>query len=367
MNTDFDPIKEFSGGSLSSVYALDEKIIKSYKGGIYRGYQKLLHEQQWLNNLPIELHEKHPNFFPRVLNVIDSPESKTIEVHLSRVNRLSLTKLILSGKIDEIATERNLSVALTMLTKNLYPIRSGNINSTSIYEIFHSSRIAYSKYHLINEKYFKPFFCDDKIVVNNIVCPSINTVLDVCFSRSSNLFSDASLCAFHGNFHLDNILVNNNSDFSNESITFIDPRGDPIGPPHYDFSKLLFSLEGYYDEINYGGFEVKSSQKIKYTHIELKINPTRDSIYKALIPTLLERSAEFAELEGITHFQFQKSVLASEWIHVLSFIFYHAKRTPPTPEKCIAFFAMLALLGRRLLNFIENKDAVDFNDRISIE
>ena len=102
---------EFRGGSLNEICVCENKIIKSYKGNIDRGFEKLRKENDWLNKISRILKDKFPYSLPLVLDFIDDKEKNLTELHLERLQRQSFTKLILlDNDLDISVFEKKLDI-----------------------------------------------------------------------------------------------------------------------------------------------------------------------------------------------------------------------------------------------------------------
>lgn len=347
----FGEIKEFYGTSLSLIDVGENKVIKKYTGDIYRGYEKLRNEKLWLEKIPARIKKQYPFCVPDILSFHES--EKKIELHLSLIPRIALTKGILKGKIDNQQAVLFMENAISLLTEIIYPTRNTRSSSDAIFQQYHSSRLFFANFHLQKISFVHDIFSANKIIVNGIECPSIFEVVNQISTRSSIYFQESCLVAFHGNLHFDNILVNINDSLSIDKVTLIDPRGDLIGPPHYDFSKLLLTLEGYYDEISYNGFRINNFTNSTEVEIDIDINTEYSEIYKGCLKTLMLKLKLFSEIENISEEQFYLSSMVSEWVHVFSFLFYHYNKEPENINKILAFIAILALLGRRLMTLTE--------------
>ena len=362
------PISDFAGGSLNDVIALDDRVIKRYTGQIDRGHEKLRKEKKWLLTLPESFKEKYPLAFPPVLDFIDEPNNCLTELHIQRVNRTSLSKAILRGKVDSKVASKCIDISLNFLIKKLYNIRTEKISSKRLYSNYHSQRLALARKYLRRVPYLSPLLDAAIIRVNGIDCPSINSFLSWLDTHASDIFISSNLYSIHGNFHPDNILIDFGSKLSFDNITFVDPRGDLVGPPHYDFSKLYITLEAYYDEIHYDYYELTSKKIGRCYEININIEDNHSDEYKECILVANEYLNDYAKLENIDIERFVIEFNAVECIHILSFCFYHAYRIDTSPSRIKAFFAIFALLARRLFNIWENPSEIVMpNDRIYLK
>lgn len=350
----FGEIKEFYGTSLSSIDVDENKVIKRYSGDIYRGFEKLRNEKIWLEKIHDNIKYQFPLAVPDILEFKET--EKLIELYLSFIPRPSLTKEILKGNIDILQAVSFMETAISLLTENIYPIRKSISNGDTIFQQYHSSRLYFANHYLQRLNFVNQIFSANQITVNDIECPSIFEIVSHLNNYSSRYFTESCLVSFHGNLHLDNILVSSKDTPKKENVTFIDPRGELIGPPHYDFSKLLLTLEGYYDEISYNGFQINYYSNSNEIKIDFNINTEYSEVYENCLKSLMLRLKYFSEIENTSEEQFYLSIMASEWVHVFSFLFYHYNKEPENKNKIVAFIAILALLGRRLMSFTNSKN-----------
>ncbi len=360
----FGEIKEFYGTSLSSIDIGENKVIKRYSGKIYRGFEKLRNEKIWLEKLPTSLKTQFSLCVPEILKYIET--ENLVELHLSLIPRTSLTKGILKGNIDNGQALSFMDHAIALLTENIYPIRNTISSGDAIFQQYHSSRLFFANYYLQKLPFIHDIFSAKRIIINDMECPPIFEVLNHIQSRSSIYFTGSRLVAFHGNLHLDNILASSSETPSKDEVTLIDPRGELVGPSHYDFSKLLLTLEGYYDEISYNGFRIDSFTKTDGVKIDFDINTENSELYEGCLRALMSKLKYFSELENTSEEQFYLSVMVSEWVHVFSFLFYHYNKEPEREDKIIAFIAILALLGNRLLGFKKRKNIPKHLERLRL-
>jgi len=361
-------LNPFAGGSLCEVVALQDSIIKRYSGNIQRGSDKLRQEYEWLSQVPSWITEKYPLLFPRPLHFSRSAEHNQTELHISRIPRLSLTKAIIGDKLTPDRAAAFLRVALDLLVDTVYGMRADTIPADAGYRHFHSNRIALARKYLRRLPYLDPILGAANIIVNDIVCPSVNQFLTWLDTNHTSIFVSNTVISVHGNFHLDNILVDPELQPKNKVVSFIDPRGDLLGFPHYDLAKLLITLEGYYDELHYGAYELYSEQHGNSFQISIKPEKLLDTHYVECLLASRSWLSQFAEVEHVSITQMLWLIYVVECIHILSFCFYHAYGPEPIPNKIRAFIAMFAIMARRLFNMWTTKDVVDLpNTRLGLE
>ena len=360
---------EFRGGSLNEICVCENKIIKSYKGNIDRGFEKLRKENDWLNKISRILKDKFPYSLPLVLDFIDDKEKNLTELHLERLQRQSFTKLILlDNDLDISVFEKKLDITLTFLIENLYPIKKENMPPYDIYVLYHANRLALARRYFRTIPYISPILDATSLQINNISCPSVNEFLVWLDAKAKDIFTGSNLYTYHGNFHLDNVLISKEPDFDINAITFIDPRGDMLGPAHYDYSKILISLEGYYDEIHYEKFNLDYTKKGRIFSMNIEIDDDKKDYYIKGLNILLKYLDKFSELENVDKEKFIIATYTSACVHILSFIFYHAYRETTPPNRIRAFFCLYALFAKKLMDMYNNGVSIEIpNNRLQIK
>lgn len=360
---------DFRGGSLNEIYVCENKIIKSYKGDIDRGFEKLRKENDWLNKISHILKDNFPYSLPAVIDFVDDKENNITELHLEKLPRQSFTKLILlDNNLDLSIFEKKLDTTLSFLIEHLYPIKKEKSSPYDIYIVYHANRLALARRYFKTIPYISPILNASSLQINNIPCPSVNEFLAWLDAKAKDIFTSSNLYTYHGNFHLDNVLISNTPDFGMNAITLIDPRGDMLGPAHYDYSKILISLEGYYDEIHYEKFTIDYTKKGKIFSMDIEIDDSKKDYYIKGLNVLLKYLNKFSELESIDAKKFVITTYTSTCIHILSFIFYHAYRETTPPNRIRAFFCLYALFAKKLMDMYNNDISIEIsNKRLQIK
>jgi hypothetical protein len=232
-----------------------------------------------------------------------------------------------------------------------------------MYAKYHSQRLSLARKYLRRLPYLAPILDASGILVNGIHCPSVNQFLAWLDTYSTKIFLSGRAVAMHGNFHLDNILIDKTQSPSKQDVTFIDPRGDFLGSPHYDIAKLLITLEAYYDEIHYDGASVKLRQIGRFCEVGLEVDESCSPIYTQCLLAIKDYLPKFAAIEGLSSSQLLFAIYTCQCIHILSFCFYHAYRIDASPSRIKAFLAIFALLVRRLFQMWDNRCPVELPHR----
>jgi hypothetical protein len=357
----------FVGGSLCKIIASGDTIIKHYSGPIARGKEKLIREYEWFQSVAPDVVTQYPSLFPKVIAFISDTEHGETQLHLSRIPRNTLSKSILNGTLTNSQLNIAINEALKLLINVVYRMRKDRVSPQKGYRFFHAERISLARKYLRRLPYMQPILDASEIIVNGITCPSINQFLVWLDAKNGEIFTSENLLAFHGNFHLDNILHTPSTLVPNDqSISFIDPRGELLGFSHYDYSKILITLEAYYDEIHYDKYSIIGKARGNAYELALAVDCSCNDAYLTGLRCLAGYLETFADVENIATSKFLKAVYVSECIHILSFSFYHAYNPGANPNRIRAYMAIWALLCRRLFAYIDNGSEAIATGRLSL-
>ena len=362
--------ENFRGGSLSKIIVHTDRVSKIYSGELSRGSEKLKEEYRWFKEFPTSLTLKYPMIVPKVIDFIerDFPGGSHAELHLERLHRISMSKSILQGLITPERVLRYLDKSLSFLCKKLYPVRTEAMSAEELYDRYHRDRIAMALEYLRRIPELSSIINAEKIMVNRIECPSVSEFIRWLDDTYSQIFINCRVVAMHGNFHPDNLLIKPEYFASYNNITFIDPRGDLLGPAHYDFAKLLLTLEAYYDEINYGLFNVRLKEDGNTTKIAIAIDKKRFDIYSRCIEIIGEYVDLFVQSELCDIERFAPLVGIVECIHMISLCFYHSYRANGSLKITQAYLAIFSLLARRAVEAIKTRQGVSIpTKRLELE
>lgn len=353
---------DVTGGSLNEVRFEGDRVVKSYSGSLERGYEKLRAEADWLAGLSGSARA----LFAPLTDFRESAGPRRVtELHLERVRRIAATKGVLAGTIGGKVVSEVVDRSLSCLLSDLYPIRADKWSGDQVYTVAHRPRILLAKKYLRKLPYVAPFFECSKLEVNGVDCPPVDRFLVWLDGHAREIFRPANVVAVHGNFHMDNVLVEIPWQ-QGGGITFIDPRGDQLGPPHTDISKLLITLDSYYDEIHYGHFAVSTTRDGSRLRVNLTVHDEFHEVYRAGLRALKGRIADFAACEGVETSQFRRTVFVTQCIHVLSFCFYHAYREVPVVDRVRAYLAICSLLAKRAMDLSERPSSA-LDERLSLD
>lgn len=351
-----DLMENFIGGSLTTIIPENGSIIKLYNGPIPRGAEKLIHEYKWLEEIPNKLYDEYPLLFPKPISIESNIAQNNAKITISKIPRISLSKYILEKKIKPKQVMQGFESSMYALLNVVYPLRSGTIRSSDGYYHYHAKRIALARKYLRQLPYFKPMLEAKELIVNGIPCPTINHFLSWLDDNFNKIFISNKLVAVHANFHFDNILINLTDEIKVNDISFIDPRGDLVGYPHYDFAKILTSIESYYDEIHYNMFELKYDILGNSYSIDISIDSQFSYLYTSCFNSLEKWIDQYSHAEEIDRINFLAMVHTVHCIHILSFTFYHAYQKSSKPDRIRAYISVLGLLCKRLIKLYDNKN-----------
>lgn len=239
-----------------------------------RNAEKFIGEIQWYLKLPKLLQYIAPRVFD--YNLSETDPSVNLEFYGYPV----LNDLYLYGQLDLGAWARIFS-SIDRVLCDMAQFKPPSENPQSIHR---AMRTVYESKTLqridafIGLEEFSWARAKEPEVNGEIVrsLPEIATQLPKLLSKAG-IYEDDQLCIIHGDFCFSNILY----DRRNGIIRTIDPRGsfgefDIYGDPRYDISKLSHSIEGDYDLLLNGFFDLDTKRKgIHYkphlTNLQLEI------------------------------------------------------------------------------------------------
>jgi hypothetical protein len=339
-------LDEPEGGSLNGLRFLPDAVVKSYAGPIRRGYEKLYEEYKFLRDLPPEA----AAYFVRLRGYEERvrPSPHLVELHLERLQHPAVAKALLKGQLSSDRTREIVTHAIGVLLGVLYPLSSGLITGAEAYARFHRKRLSASIQALSELPKLGPVISSTHLRVNGRECPPIPAALAWLDASAGRYFGPTRVVKAHGDAHLDNMLAPVTGPIG---VTFIDPRGVALLPPHYDFAKLLKAARTGYDLVHYGLYELDATTDGTSTAINLALDHTFDAQYAATLQVLLSHTDAFADAEHVTPDAFRRAASAAEFAHVVSFSFYHANHPHGRDERrVIAYLATAALLAARLMS-----------------
>jgi hypothetical protein len=217
--------------------------------------QKLIDEIRWYLRLPVGLQFMAPRIFKYDLSYSDP------SVEMEFYGYPALNDMYLFGNHD-IGAWNQIFMAVEqiiqdMKTYRLNPEDKNNIQA-SMENMYQGKTIARLE-RVINDPSFASYN-KETLLINGRECFGIKKVLRILpeLLETSKIYRQKSFSIIHGDLCLSNILY----DQRNRLVRLIDPRGnfgsfDIYGDPKYDIAKLCHSLEGDYDFLVNGLFDLK--------------------------------------------------------------------------------------------------------------
>lgn len=363
-----------------SVEELEDRIIKKYEGQEWEKWLVLKNEYEWLKEAPSYLNYHFPGLLQDVIQFQD--DDRCIEMHLSKPNRKSLAQEILSGNVDDIQAVKYLDSAIYILGEYIYPIYTEEFridrlhteigldsffNKTSLLNFFY--KYEYKNPKDLKDPFITSIFKSNKIIVNQKVCPSVAEVFNFIKNRELSIKPRYKMQTIHGNFYLNNILIEPGSKTQTEWITLINPKNFDqhwlyseqfLGLPVLDFSSLMLNLECYWDEIIFGGFDYENGAFGSECQVNFEVNTEFTSVYEKGLQFLNTKRAYFAEFQGVSEQDFTMIMLCTEWLQLFNKIIEIDRTNFHNQIKTLILLGILGLLGKRLLCYTKNFDEFVF-------
>lgn len=333
------------GGSFNTTRFRPRTVVKRYDGPVDRGHAKLRNEHTWLRELP----ETVAGWFALPVYFAERAAPHVTELHLKReLQKTAVAKAILRDMISPVTTGEIVAEAVRFLVEELYPIRWERLTGFQIYERYHAGRIAVALDALDQVPALRLILHARKVIVNGRVCPSFAEIKRWMDEEAPLRFRGGAVVKAHGDAHLDNVLTTTTG--WPPHLTFIDPRGESLLPPHYDFAKLLKELRAAYDLIHYGRYSCDVRASEGSVTIDLAVAGEWWGHYDAGLDALSDAVPLFARAEGITTDQFLQAAVVAEMAHVISFARYHASRPGNVERRVVAYLAVAALMARDVMD-----------------
>ena len=230
--------QDLIGGSFAGLYE-SNTVRKSAEN---EGVQKLNREIQWLRNLDFNL-QKH---FTKVESFSCNEDSSWYT--MPKYDYDSMRKLLITGLLTPAECAQKLENIMDYLFENLYCKHSGEAPDNWV-EINHFGRF-YSRFSEVkNHPILKKIFDLDTLYIDGVEYKNLKSLVDELQAKTqkTSVFKPQGLIQIHGDLHLQNILVDINSD----DFILVDPRGELVGSDiYYDLGKLWHSVNGLYDLIH---------------------------------------------------------------------------------------------------------------------
>ncbi|MBI2043094.1 NTP transferase domain-containing protein [Candidatus Pacearchaeota archaeon] len=243
-----------------------EKIIR--KEAI-EGKEKLINEVQWILNLPEDI-KKH---FPKIIKY--DFKTDPVYVEMEKYPMKTLRRLLMKGEITSNEALEILENVFDFMFNKVYP-KSIKPTPKELINNIYFRRIN-DRLEEVKRKaaIFNDIIDGEEIIINGKKFPNIKKTFDELKENREliKILSLPTVGLIHGDLHFDNILVDK-KDFS--KFVLIDPRGkmygsDVEGDYAYDLGKIWHSLNGLYDFLHDGKFdlEIKIKNKTIYANFSI--------------------------------------------------------------------------------------------------
>ncbi len=352
MNKEKQILKSLQGGSLNSVFEDNGKIKKTYAGHITRGHEKLDEEFVWLQLVDSQIKRNYPTLFPVCeLEYNTSSNVPTTSLLFNKIEKIAMSKLILAGDMKANQAVDWFKLSLATLLSQVYTMRMSlqDESVSDVFEKYHAARLRLSVNDLSKVQGLSSIFTSNNLRVNNSHVFSINTILEWVNSvQIKEFLFENFFYSIHGNLHPDNILVGYTSIKKPQisHITFIDPRGDLLGPTYYDFGKLLTVFHAYYDEIHYDYFDLSCDG----TNFQIEINSPVNTVYTDLLASIIDTIELWMPYTSKNSpNDFLRVSAICQLIHIISFCFYHYNRPNVNIKRVQAYLITACYLGTLLI------------------
>jgi hypothetical protein len=234
---------------------------------------KLIDEINFIENIPSPYKEK----FPQI--VFSKMSENKVFYEMQHYELPSMRRLILSGEFtpDKII---DWSKKITDFSMDLYSHKRLNISSSDVMKSLHWDRFETRMSELKNKSsWFKNALDKQKITINQKEYFNITHLYNK-IKKNKNWFKPEFVGRWsHSDLHFSNILI----DLENNDFVLVDPRGYSFCEYYYDFGKIWHSVEGKYELIADGLFEVSNiednnSFKIYQNNAYFSLDESKDGI-----------------------------------------------------------------------------------------
>lgn len=235
-------LKKESGGKTKVIL-----VNRVYKEATDERSDKLKDEIDFIESIP----EEFKSHFPRILSSGSSANKTFYE--MEHYSLPTLRRLILSGSISK---EEVLKVVERVLKFSLDMYNYEKINFLTNAEYFkymHSDRY-YRRIRELTRKsdFFKRLVREENIHINGKEYKNLTKVIPEILKYEIEFYPAFIGRWSHSDLHFSNTLV----DLENDNFILIDPRGYPYCDYYYDFGKILHSVNGKYELISDGQFDL---------------------------------------------------------------------------------------------------------------
>lgn len=324
-STDRQSTQLLLGGSLSSVVKLDREIFKYYSGEHLRGYEKLKREVDFITSLPATVR----GLYPTITEITDTEELYGYKMLYYKDMR-SLSDEVFSSCDIQSVWDKLLEI-IDFMDGTHYAHGSSTEGTEqyiqkTIHDRLEQAHHAFDALEVFDDLISGGTRVDGKPLLS---------LFEIRERMQTDRFTNKTLAPdklhlFHGNFHMDNLLIND------DSFMLIDPRGELQGTKLYDVCKLFVHMLVRYDEIHVGRFAInKSVDEIDVCLSDAGVGSRYNFIQKKCFEKYRD---EFGD-----EF-FVKCLLVIGGTHAVSFASYHARKPNPDNDRVTAYLAAGMLL-----------------------
>ena len=218
---------------------------------------KLVDEINFIDNIPTPFKDK----FPKI--VFSKREKDKVFYEMQHYQLPSIRRLILSNEFDSHDII-NWSTKITEFSLNMYKHQIVDIPKKNALEKLHWERFENRMMELsVKSGWFREALSKKNIVINDEEYFNLSYLYDNIKEREAWFHPEFLGRWSHSDLHFSNILV----DLQNNSFVLVDPRGYEFCDYYYDFGKIWHSVEGKYELIADGLFEVSDISKGNYFQI----------------------------------------------------------------------------------------------------
>lgn len=235
---------------------------------------KLVDEINFIDNIPMPFKDR----FPKI--VFSKKEKDKVFYEMQHYQLPSIRRLILSNEFEAPDIVK-WSSRITDFSLKMYKHELVDIGKKEAIDELHWERFENRMMELSSKSdWFKKTLPESKIDINDQEYFNISYLYDKIKEKESWFYAEFLGRWSHSDLHFSNILV----DLNKDNFILVDPRGYQFCDYYYDFGKIWHSVEGKYELIADGLFEVSDISKGNY--FEIVKNKAYDSLEDAKQPIM---------------------------------------------------------------------------------
>ena len=218
---------------------------------------KLVDEINFIDNIPMPFKDR----FPKI--VFSKKEKDKVFYEMQHYQLPSIRRLILSSEFEAQDIVK-WSSRITDFSLKMYKHELVDIGKKEAIDELHWERFENRMMELSSKSdWFKKTLPESKIDINDQEYFNIGYLYDKIKEKESWFYAEFLGRWSHSDLHFSNILV----DLNKDNFILVDPRGYQFCDYYYDFGKIWHSVEGKYELIADGLFEVSDISKGNYFEI----------------------------------------------------------------------------------------------------